>query len=652
MRVPAVTTTALPPATPASAWDLREDLKRELGDDPAGADVLARWDRWGPDLLSGLARVYDEPSVAARLVHQIAMAHRARPTALRDRDRARILAPDWFQRPDTVGYAAYTERFAGDLPHTIEHIAYLRDLGVTYLHLMPLLQTRSGANDGGYAVSDYDEVRSDLGTMDDLEELATRLHAGGISLTLDLVLNHVAREHRWAQAARDGDTHYRDYFWTFGDRELPDAFESTLTEVFPQTAPGSFTWDPQLQRWVWTTFNTYQWDLNWSNADVLCEFVQIILNLANRGVDCLRLDAIAFLWKRLGTNCQNQPEVHAITQALRAAARIAAPALIFKAEAIVPPSEVVSYFGRGEHAGRLSDLAYHNSFMVQIWSALATRDARLMATSMSTMKSIPTTAAWATYLRCHDDIGWAIDDADCARLGWNGWEHRNFLCDFYTGEHESSFAQGTVFEKHPVTGDRRINGTSASLCGMGRNDQPLAVDRLLCAYAMVMGLGGVPLIFMGDEIALCNDYGYANDPHHRDDNRWLHRPLMPWQVADEHGDFRGHAVYDRLRHLIDVRKHLPSLHASVATEVHTTSVDSVVCFVRHHPAGDLTQVYNVADHPVSVPAWEVDQHAPAADWDVLAGHRVATEDGYYQLGAYQTLWLARELPSGLAGDSV
>ncbi len=372
------TTTSLPPAPRTAIADIRAQLERDLGDDPQAADVLARWDRWHRDLLDGLAEVYPDPTVPGRLIHEIATAHRARSLALRDRDRHRLLEPDWFQESTAVGYSAYTERFAGDLTRAIEHIGYLQELGVTYLHLMPLLQTRSGTNDGGYAVSDYDEVRSDLGTMDDLEEFATRLHSAGISLTLDLVLNHVAREHRWAQAARMGDTHYRDYFWTFEDRELPDAYEKTLVEVFPQTAPGNFTWDPELGRWAWTTFNSYQWDLNWSNPDVLCEFARIILNLANRGVDCLRLDAIAFLWKRLGTNCQNQPEVHAITQVLRTVVRIAAPSMIFKAEAIVPPSEVVSYLGRGSHAGRVSDLAYHNSFMVQIWSALATRDARLM----------------------------------------------------------------------------------------------------------------------------------------------------------------------------------------------------------------------------------------------------------------------------------
>ena len=271
-----------------------------------------------------------------------------------------------------LGYACYTERFADTLAGIPSRLPYLRDLGVTYLHLMPLLQPREGDNDGGYAVQDYRTVRADLGDVDDLRELTRTLRGHGVSLVLDLVLNHVAREHEWARRARAGEPRYRDYFHVFADREMPNAYESTLPEVFPDFAPGNFTWDADLDAWVWTTFNEWQWDLNWANPDVLVELADVVLYLANLGVEVLRLDAIAFTWKRLGTNCQNQPEVHAVTQALRTVARIAAPALAFKAEAIVGPRDLVQYLGQGRHAGRVSDLAYHNSLMVQVWSMLAT----------------------------------------------------------------------------------------------------------------------------------------------------------------------------------------------------------------------------------------------------------------------------------------
>ncbi len=624
---------------------LRDALAARLADDAQAPEVLARWDRWGPDLLVALSEVYPQEGVAERIVGIIADGHEARSEALRLRDRARVLSPDWFQRPDAVGYAAYTDRFAGTLNGVRERIDYLRELGVTYLHLMPLLEPRPGENDGGYAVMDYGSVRPDLGTMEDLSALAEALHESGISLTLDLVLNHVAAEHRWAQAARDGNPRYRDYFYVFGDRIVPDQYERTLPEVFPDFAPGNFTWDEQLNGWVWTTFNAYQWDVNWTNPDVLCEYISIILNLANKGVDCLRLDAIAFVWKRMGTNCQNQPEVHAITQVLRAAARISTPSLIFKAEAIVAPSDLVAYLGRGRRAGRVSDMAYHNSFMVQIWSALASRDARLLSVAMSRFADIPVTAAWGTYLRCHDDIGWAIDDADCGALGLSGWSHRSFLSDFYIGAHPSSFAEGMAFQENPATGDRRISGTAASLAGLGTahgaGQRRTAIDRVLLGYTMVFGFGGIPLIYMGDELALKNDDDFYLVPEHADDNRWLHRPRMPWDLAEQRHQPLTDAgrAYAGMRHLVQVRARLESLHASVPTRIYGTSHPAVVCFVRRHPAGDMVQVYNVSDWTIAIPQAEIQGHGATLTHDRLSDREILPIDGQHILRPYSAWWL-------------
>ena len=311
-----------------------------------------RLDRFWGDLRDAVVGVHPDPAVSGplleRLVALAATAYAARPDDLHRLDLQRLLQPDWLQQPRMFGYACYAERFAGDLAGVAEHLDHLEDLGVTYLHLMPLLEPREGDNDGGYAVQDYRAVRSDLGTVDDLRDLATVLREHGISLVMDLVLNHVAREHDWAVRARAGDPAYRDYFHLFPDRHLPDAYEKTLPDVFPASAPGSFTHDPDLDAWVWTTFHHWQWDLDWSNPSVLAEFAEIILWLANLGVEVLRLDAIAFLWKRMGTTCQNQPEVHAITQALHTVTRIAAPAVAFKAEAIVGPRDLVQYLGSGD----------------------------------------------------------------------------------------------------------------------------------------------------------------------------------------------------------------------------------------------------------------------------------------------------------------
>lgn len=412
-------------------------------------DLLDRFDRYGADLLEPLDEVYGLDSIIEPLIALLAANHTQRDAELHDRDRRRVLEPDWFQKPTTMGYVCYTDLFAGNLRGMAGRIPYLEGLGVTYLHLMPILKPREGANDGGYAVADYRSLRSDLGTMAELRATASKLHASGISLTLDLVLNHVALEHEWAEKARAGDTAYRDYFYVFDSKEIPDQYERSLPEVFPDFAPGNFTWDDDLGAWVWTTFNSYQWDVNWSNPAVFCEYADIIGNLANHGVDCLRLDAIAFIWKRMGTICQNEPEVHAITQALRTFARILAPSLIFKAEAIVGPAQVGAYLGEGKRAGKVSDLAYHNSLMVQIWSAIASRDADLLERSLSRFGSLPTTTAWGVYLRCHDDIGWAIDDSDAAALGVSGHGHRMFLADYFTGVFPDPTREGSTSRLTP-----------------------------------------------------------------------------------------------------------------------------------------------------------------------------------------------------------
>ena len=613
-------------------------------------DLLARSRRWGPDLEAGLVAVFPDraPEVLARLAEITVRGWLERPPALRARDRERLLTPDWFQRPGALGYVAYADRFADTLAGVASHVDYLRELGTTYLHLMPLLAPRPGQNDGGYAVADYREVRSDLGSMDDLEKLATVLHHHDIALTIDLVLNHVAREHEWARAARAGDPAYRDYFHVYADRTEPDLFERTLPEVFPDFAPGNFTWDVELEAWVWTTFNDYQWDLNWANPSVLCEFADLELFLANRGVDCLRLDAIAFLWKRLGTDSQNQPEVHALTRVLRAVARIAAPALVFKAEAIVAPAQLVAYLGVGEYAGAVSDLAYHNSLMVQIWSSLATRDARLLVRALDRFPPKPTTTSWATYVRCHDDIGWAIDDTDAATLGWGGASHRAFLSRYHVGDFPGSVARGAAFQVNEATGDSRISGSAASLAGVelaleSHDDAELdrALSRLRCAHAIVYGFGGIPLLYMGDELALCNDAGYATEPEHADDNRWMHRPRMPWDAAAlrrEPGTVENR-MFTTLVHLGRVRAALPTLHAAVESQVSETSNPAVLAVVRRHAAGDLVQLYNVSEEWQRIDSAALATLAARSVVDRLTDEAPRIEDGQVVLAPYAALWL-------------
>ena len=581
-----------------------EDLLAPL--EPMARQLFeARLARRFEDLFDGLEPLYgqrpDFADVLERLVRSLARGWIARPEALKTLDLERDLAPDWFQHESMLGYVFYVERFAGTLAGVHEHLDYLEELGATYVHLMKVMRSREGENDGGYAVVDYRRVDPAIGDNEDLGTLCTALRARGMSVCLDLVLNHCAREHPWAVAARAGDERYLGYFHTFPDRTLPDAYERTLPEVFPDFAPGNFTFDEQSGRWFWTTFNTYQWDLNWTNPEVFLEIVEVMLELANLGVEVFRLDAVAFMWKRLGTDSQNQEEVYDLLQALRACSRIATPAVVHKAEAIVSPDDLIRYFGVGRRHGKVSNIAYHNSLMVQFWSALASGDTRLMTHALGEFPRTPTNISWGTYIRCHDDIGWAIADDDAAATGLDGFAHRSFLSDYYTGEFAGSFARGGVFQYNPGTGDRRVNGTFASLAGMelalesGDDDAlGLAIERVLLGHALIAGFGGLPLIYMGDEIGLLNDRRWAEDPEHAGDSRWLHRPAMDWSLAASRHDPASVAgrLFDGLRRIVRARRATPQLHAEHHTEILRTGHPRVFAHVRPHPLGPLVGVYN------------------------------------------------------------
>jgi amylosucrase len=613
----------------------------------------ARLARWFPDLATGVESVYGPeraPAVLDGLVELSATAYAARSDALHERDLERILRPDWLQDPALIGYAAYADRFANDLASVGERIGYLRELGVGYLHLMPVLLPRDGDNDGGYAVADYRAIRPDLGTMDDLSTLAGRLHEAGVSLVLDLVLNHVAREHVWAERARAGDPAYRDYFLVFPDRTEPDRYERTLPEVFPEFAPGSFSWDDELGGWVWTTFNEFQWDLNWANPAVLMEFVGIVLDLANQGVDVLRLDAIAFIWKRMGTVCQGEPEVHALTQVLRAAARIACPSLALLAEAIVAPTELLAYLGAGHFTGKVSDLAYHNSLMVQVWSMLATRDVRLAAHALAHLPPKPASGTWLTYLRCHDDIGWAIMDEDAAALVLSGPAHRRYLADWYAGDFYGSEARGLVFQHNPANDDRRTSGTAASLIGLESAEERLGADAvdglavaaLRLAHALVIGWGGIPVIWSGDELGQPNDPNWADEPGHEDDNRWAHRPRLDLERAARRHD--AHTVPGRvftdLAHLTRTRATLAHLHGSVETRIGPVDDPGVLVTIRDHPVGLFVGVYNVTPEWRCWPGRRIHELGAAHLVDALTGDPLAwRDDGNVWLPPYAVVWL-------------
>jgi amylosucrase len=606
--------------------------------------------RSAPDLFPMLEALYgarpDYPTFCDRLITTLRRGWTDRPADLKRLDLQRDLEPDWFQRPGMAGYVFYIDRFDGTLSGILDRLDYLEDLGITYVHLMPCLMPRPGDSDGGYSVLDYRQINPAFGTMADFEVVSATLRARGISLCVDLVLNHTAKEHAWARKAAKGDPTYQDYYLMFDDPSLPTRYEQTLVEVFPDNAPRNFTHYPALGKWVWTTFNEHQWDLNWANPAVFVEIVEVMLFLANKGVDVLRLDAVAFMWKRLGTRCQSEPEVHMLLQALRACSRIASAAVIHLEEAIVAPAEMLPYFGRGKHDGKEGNLAYHNSLMVQFWSALAARDTRLMTHVLSThFPDRLTNATYATYIRCHDDIGWAVTDEDAAAVGVSGHGHRSFLSDFYEGSFPGTFAKGALFQVNKTTGDKRISGSFASLAGLERATDPaatdLAIQRILLGHALIASWGGIPLIYMGDELALLNDDGYLNIPEHAHDSRWIHRPLMDWALARtrHQADTPAGRIFRGTREILARRRATVALHSQVPNRVTGTGNDAVFAFQRPAPTGTLLCLFNFTEAWQHIPEHWARTMGTKAMHDALSDTPVATHAGQIALAPYARLWL-------------
>ena len=581
------------------------------------ADVFwLRVERWLGDVRRPLRALYgDRPNYAAQadaIFDCVVDAYLDRPRALRLLDQERQITPDWFERPGMIGYVFYPRLFAGTLQDLRARLDYLQEMDITYLHIMSLLEPRPGKNDGGYAIKDYRRVNPELGSNDDLDALTAALRERGMSLCVDLVLNHTAREHAWAQSAIAGDPAYLDYYYSFADRNEPDAYERTLPEIFPDEAPGSFTFVPEMAgggRWVWTTFYDFQWDLNYANPALFREMLAIMCFLVNQGIDVLRLDAAPFLWKRLGTDCQNQPEVFLLIQAYRALLRIAAPAVILKAEAIVPRDDLVRYIGVKATVGKECELAYNNQLMVHLWSGLATRKATLTTKLMHTSPRLLLGAAPINYLRNHDDIGWAMSDDDLRAIGEDPQAHRRFLNDFYTGRFPGSFARGALFQCNPRTGDARISGTTASLAGLEQAlatgdeaEVDLAIRRILLLYGLVLARGGIPLIYMGDELGLVNDWSYLQDPEKAADSRWLHRPSMDWAKVDRRHDPQAveGRLFTGLCRLIKVRRAHAHFHNFALFQPMWTDNAHVLAFARRRPDGHLLVLGNLSEQPQSV----------------------------------------------------
>lgn len=615
------------------------DVSRILGDlNAADADreFLAHAELHLPRLHELFSRLYGERADGLeRLASVVDLARRSwaeRPRALKALDRGRESTPDWFESERMIGGVCHVDRYAGGLSGIREAIPSFRELGLTYLHLMPLFESPEGNSDGGYAVSSYRRVNPALGTMEELAALAADLRRAGISLVVDFIFNHTSNEHEWARKAVAGEAGYEDFYLIFPDREMPDAYERTTREIFPDDHAGSFV---QLDdgRWIWATFYHFQWDLNYANPAVFEAMAGEMLFLANQGVEILRMDAVAFIWKQLGTACESLPEAHLLLQAFNAVLRMAAPGLLFKSEAIVHPDEVVSYVSPDE-----CQLSYNPLQMALTWEALATRDARLLQQALQRRHALPDGTAWVNYVRSHDDIGWTFADEDAAELGIEGYPHRRFLNDFYVGRVEGSFARGVPFQENPRTGDARVTGTTASLAGIEAGDAG-GEDRVILAHALALSTGGIPLLYLGDEVAQLNDYGYADRPAEAGDSRWVHRPARPAQNDVDRTDATTPAgrVFSRLSRLIDVRRSTPEF-AGNELIAFDARVRSVVAFLRPGDGGfDVLVVANVADSSVEIDALTLSGLAPEA-LDLVAATPVWLGSGL-TLPAHGVRWL-------------
>ena len=502
---------------------------------------------------------------AQRLVETMARQYIRRPEALRELDIERERDHNWFLHQKWVGMALYCKGFAGTLGGMRERLAYFQELGVNLVHIMPLMQCPPGRSDGGYAVSDFRAVEPEVGTLEDLRALADDMRARGILLTLDVVLNHTSDEHEWAKRAQAGEKKYQDYYYTYATRNVPDMFEQSMPEVFPETSPGNFTWNEAMKRWVMTVFNDYQWDLNYSNPDVFIEMLDIILHWANQGADILRLDAVAFLWKKIGSTCQNEREAHLILQLLKDCSQVTAPGVLFIAEAIVAPVEVIKYFGEDAVIAKECEIAYNATLMALMWDAVATKNAKLLKEGISSLPVKLERATWLNYVRCHDDIGLGFDNADIERAGYDPNAHRKYLVDYFTGKDPRSYARGVPFGENERTGDARIAGTLASLVGLEyaleQNDRRAtdeAIHMILLVHSILFSFGGIPLLYYGDALGTLNNYDYKDDPAHAGDSRWVHRPNIDWDRAalrNEAGSVE-YKIFHALKRMVAVRSEL------------------------------------------------------------------------------------------------
>ncbi len=535
-------------------------------------------------------------------VNMLEQYYEQRPERLKDLDAQREADPQWYKGNDMLGMLMYTNCFAGNLKGVCQHLDYIKECGVNYLHLMPLLESPEGRSDGGYAVSDFRKVQPELGTMEDLAVLADECHANGMSLCLDFVMNHTSEDHEWAKRAAAGEKEYQDRYFFFDTWDIPNEYEKTVPQVFPTTAPGNFTWNEQAKKVVMTQFYPYQWDLNYRNPVVFNDMTANMLYLCNNGVDIIRLDAVPYIWKELGTNCRNLPQVHMMVRIMHMASEIVCPGTLLLGEVVMEPSKVVPYFGTVERPE--CHMLYNVTTMASMWNTVATRDVRLLRHQMESVFALPKQYTFLNYLRCHDDIGWGLDYDYLKQFEQQEVPHKKYLNDVLTGKWEGSQARGELYNDDPRLGDARLVGMTASFTGIEVAEKEKNAEKLeralrydVMLHAFLLTQSGIPVLYSGDEIGQLNDYSYHSDPLKLEDSRYLHRGNFDWNQAKLRKDpkTRQGRLFHDIMSLIKIRKEHDVFNSQADTWIVETWNDHVLGIGRYYNGEKLIGLFNFGE---------------------------------------------------------
>ena len=583
--------------------------------------------------------LYDDQEHFDELCASMKQFYDTRKKGLKASDLTRETDPNWYKGSDILGMMMYTKMFGGNLKGVKKHLDYLKECGINYLHLMPLMESPKDRSDGGYAVADFRKVQPELGTIRDLESLASECRKQGISICLDFVMNHTSEDHEWAKRARAGEKEYQDRYFFYDNWDIPSQFEKTVPQVFPTTAPGNFTWLPEIEKVVMTTFYPYQWDLNYANPVVFNEMMYNFLYFANLGIDIIRIDAVPYIWKELGTSCRNLQKVHTIVRMMRMIGEIVCPGILLLGEVVMEPEKVVPYFGTPEKPE--CHMLYNVTTMATIWNTVATKDTRLLEKQLDSVYHLPGEYTFLNYLRCHDDIGWGLDYDSLGGWGMDQVAHKQFLNDFFTGKYKGSFSRGVLYNDDSVSRDARFCGTTASMCGIeealekqdeGKMDQAIRLDLML--HGFMLQQSGIPVIYSGDEVGALNDNHYKEDPEKAEDSRYIHRGQFDWKLTEkiqQEGTVQNRIFYG-LRRMEEIRMEHEVFSSDALARTMDMEDDSILGILRTGETEEMLGVYNFSDAPKKVSLQET--------WTDLLNDE--TYDTELSLKPYDFRWMIRK----------